>query len=147
MSKRLLQEDGPEPERRFLSYVRQNIGFAVLIAILIAVVPFVAIVDPEGVGRLASVFVACYLFRRQLLEFDDGSFIQRASRVLVVGIAFFGMSRLANTLLEMTPFEDNAVAICLSAFTAFLVTFALLLASCKLLKLNRIYTRPVPSSV
>jgi membrane-associated phospholipid phosphatase len=147
LSKRLLQKDESEKENSSLSYIQNNFALAVLVATLIILVPFVAVVDPEIVGQLASIFVVCYLFRPQLLEFDGGSLIQRVLRVVVVVVAFSGTSWLVNTLLEMTPFEDNSVAILLSAFTIFLLTFALLLGACKILKLNKEQTRVVPSSV
>jgi hypothetical protein len=124
LSKRLLQKDESEKENSSLSYIQNNFALAVLVATLIILVPFVAVVDPEIVGQLASIFVVCYLFRQQLLDFDSGSFIQRALRVVIVAVAFFGISWLVDTCLELTPYEDNSVAIFLSAFTAFLLIFA-----------------------
>lgn len=147
LSNRLLLKDESESENSSLSYIRNNFALAVLVATLIVLVPFVAIVDPEIVGQLASIFVVCYLFRPQLLEFDSGSLIQRVMRVVVVIMAFFGTSWLVDTLLEMTPFEDNAVAILLLAFTIFLVTFALSIGACKMLKLNKEQTKIVPAVV
>ena len=141
----LLREEEAESDEglRLPRYLLKNWALAVTVCTLTVLVPFVPIVDPELVGRLAAILVVCYLFHSEFLVFDDGNFVQRSLRVVVVVIAYFGTSWLVATLVALTPFEDHAVAMFFTTFTVFLSTFALLLGSCKLLKLNSSSTSTV----
>jgi membrane-associated phospholipid phosphatase len=98
---------------------------------LLALTPFVSLLDPENVGRLLGLVVAYGVLLTTGFPQDFGSIWRRAGRVFAAAAVYLATSRLLDLVLEAAGWDDTRLGALTSAALVTSVTLAGTVALCR----------------
>ena len=104
----------------------ESLGWLLLLAsvsvLLACLLPFVSLLDPEYVGRLAGVAAAYAALLTRGFPSDAGTRAQRSARVVAPAVVMLLATRAATTLLRASGWDEVRVAVAFADAVVVLLT-------------------------